>query len=130
MPNNSNYDILYEVTQGDLAESDDIELIYLICSIGEFKTRNRKRQAKRIYQRLDWEHHVAFLRSGRVEFESRYHMSERAFNVLCDILCEDLLVNFTKSFNSSGGPIPIYTELIVTEMLRFLGGEYSKSRFL
>ena len=79
-------DILHSVTQGSLSEDNDIEILYLLCVFGQFEKGKQSRIAKRIFNRLDWAKHVNFIRDEHREFESRYHMSEDAFTILCDII--------------------------------------------
>ena len=49
---------------------------------------------------------MEFLLAGRREFEERDHMSLNAFNMLCDIVRDDLKVDSKMSLLSSGSDKP------------------------
>ena len=84
------------------------------------------RGPKWVYDRMDWERDLARLRHTR-QFQSTYHMSERSFDRLVDLLRPKLPVNIKQSMNSSSGGRPITPEMKVAIGLRFLGGEHIKS---
>ena len=88
-----------------------------MCVYGDFSTGTNCCRAKQIYNRLDWAAHVEFLLAGhRREFEERYHMLINAFNMLCDIVQDDLKVDTKISLLSLSSDKPIYLELIVGSM--------------
>ena len=99
------------------------------ASLGElkaiFELNKKDRRIKSRKTRVDWEVHVMDLQHSR-EFESTYHMTLTSFNMLVDILRNDITVDEAKSRASSSGNDPIYPELVAGAGLRFLGGEFPK----
>ena len=62
---------------------------------------------------IDWDEYARHHCGRFDEFQSRYHMSEEAFDNLVNILRPDLEVNYHMSRLSTGGELPIGPELIV-----------------
>jgi hypothetical protein len=102
-------------------DHDELEVIFMLFNQNKTTSRNFKWQ----HIRLNWEDHLEKERHQNT-FESKYHMSEKAFNKLLQHLRDDITVDFTKSRNSTQGNEPIYPELIVATGLRFLGGSTHK----
>ena len=81
------------------------------------RKRRQQRKAKYKYNRLDMKSHFEMCRhtSG---FQRRYHMSERSFKRLLEILERDLHVDSKQSKNSTSGNAPITPKMKVAIGLR------------
>ena len=110
-----------QTTCGD-RNNDEIKDILDIFNFVEFFEQNKRtRRFKYKNKRLDWEEHLKMLRHT-CQFDTTYRCKESTFKILVDILWNDIVVNFTRSFASTEGNTPIYPELIVAAGLQYLIG--------
>eukprot|EP00978_Attheya_sp_CCMP212_P033435 scaffold134925_cov24-Attheya_sp.AAC.1 len=79
-----------------------------------------ERRIKWYHERLDWNGHVEKLRHTG-GFESRYHMTEKSFMTLVNVLRDRITVNYAQSMRLTGGNAPIYPELVCGVGIRYLG---------
>ena len=102
--------------------SNDIDELNKLTILKKKKKQSRKKKYK--HQRLDMEEHfkMCLYTNG---FQTRYHMSKKAFDKLVDIL--KITVDKLKSKNSTSGNAPISPLMIVAIGLQFLSGEKAKS---
>jgi len=107
----------------DDSEDEDVECLNEIIMI--FGLNKAVKSIKYKHRRLNWDEHVQKLQHTK-QFHSRYHMTLPSFNKLVELLRPSIVVNETKSRNSTGNNEPIYPEMIVGAGLRFLGGSFYK----
>ena len=101
--------------------SDNDALVMLIL----LNSAKAVRRAKWQHEWINWEQHLLKLRHAN-GFQKRYHMSQRSFNELVDLLNSDVSMNELQAFCSTSINDPITPEMIVGAGLRFLEGEYIK----
>ena len=101
---------------------DDSETFVMLMML----TAKAERRVRWNHERINWKQHVEKLRHTN-GFQKRYHMSERSFNQLVDILCPQVSLDELQSYQNTGGNDPITPEMVVGAGLRFLGGEHVKS---
>ena len=106
-------------------DSDDADVECLNEIIMIFGLNKAVKSIKYKHRRLNWDEHVQKLQHTK-QFHSRYHMTLPSFNKLVELLRPSIVVNETKSRNSTGNNEPIYPEMIVGAGLRFLGGSFYK----
>ena len=97
---------------------DDKSFYYTLIQHDYAKTR----QEKFMFKRLDLDYHFRMCEHTK-GFQSRYHMSENAFNSLVDILRQDIAPNVIKSRNSTSNNEPITKKVVTCCGLCFMGGK-------
>jgi len=90
-----------------------------------FHNARHRRRVKWRYERINWDRHLEELRHTN-KFQSRYHMSEEAFDRLVGILRQQVGMDELQSMRSTGGNDPITPEMTVAAGLRYLGGSLVK----
>ncbi len=86
----------------------------------------KRRDPKRHIARKIFNTHLYECRDSG--FANRYHMTYSSFQYLVHLLGEKIVIDETKSRNSTGDPmLYIPPEMVVAISLRFLGGEKEKS---
>ena len=89
-------------------------------------TAKETRRVKWDHEQINWQNHVEKLRHTN-GFQKRYHMSERPFDHLVDLLRPQVSYDEKQAYRSTRGKDPISPEMVVGAGLRFLGGEHVKS---
>jgi hypothetical protein len=104
---------------------DDEEAMFMIAQ-SMCASNKQERMVKWYHERLDWDGHVEKLRHTG-GFGSRYHMTEKSFVTLVDILRDRITVDFAQSMRSTSGNTPIYPELVCGVGIRYFGGDSLKT---
>ena len=87
--------------------------------------QSEARNEKYMYNRINWDEHLLACYLKPNGFQKRYHMTEKSFNDLVEIL--DIRVHEGLSRASTNGNQPILPHFVVGCGLRYLGGEHCKS---
>ena len=90
-------------------------------------TAKKTRRVKWNHEQINWQNHVEKLRHAN-GFQKRYHMSERSFNELVNLLRPQVSYDKKQAYHSTRGKDPIGPEMVVGAGLCFLGGDHVKSR--
>jgi hypothetical protein len=86
---------------------------------------SRKNQSPFVRSRLCWDDHAKkLLREG--EFRNMYRMSYNSFCKLVELLRPSLTVNEVQARRRSSGEDPIYTEIILHCLIRYMAGGASQ----
>ena len=109
-----NVDDLLDVMEDD--DNNDFEFIF--NSVEERAPKHR-------YNRINWNEHVAMCHRKPSGFQKRYHMNEKAFNNLVEVL--EITVHEGHSMACTNDNQPIVPHVVVGCGLRYLGGEHCKS---
>ena len=71
-----------------------------------------ERRVRWNHERIDWKQHLGKLRHTN-GFQKRYHMSERSFNQLVNIIQPQVSLDELQSYHNTGGNDPITPEMVV-----------------
>ncbi|CAJ1948075.1 unnamed protein product [Cylindrotheca closterium] len=90
------------------------------------RKKRRRQKAKWVHNRVDWNKHKA-AKIYKNKFKAYNRMSEKAFNVLVELLCPSHTMSNTHAMFSTGAQNAISPEVIVSIGLRFMSREPAKS---
>ena len=111
--------ILNDIIYGDLPDESCFKTL-----LQHEYTKQRKE--KFTYKRIDMDYHFNMCRQTN-GFQCRYHMTEKSYHHLVNILYCDIAPNEQQSRKSTSGNDPVTAQMVTCMGLRFMGGEKIKT---